>query len=772
MTAGLGSDAFIADSGTSLLNYILPVAATGLGTINPATLSAIIVGNPTKAYDGTDIATLTPGNFQLIGFVGSEGATVTQTVGTYDSANVGLRTVTAGLGAADFTANSGTLLSNYVLPVSATGDGQITTAMLVVTLTGVTKVYDANTNAFLSSANYTVTGLAGGEGVTITQTLGTYASPNAGTHLVTASLTAGNYTAIGTTDLSNYMLPSTAEGLGIITQAPLSAIIIGDPTKIYDGTDAATLTSANYQITGFVAGEGATITQTAGTYASPNAGSRLVTANLSAADFSATGGTLLSNYALPANAVGLGTINRANLLAIIVGNPTRPYNGTNIATLTQDNYAITGFVAGQGANVTQTAGTYGGVNAGPHAVTASLGAGDFTPTGSTLLDNYNLPTGATGLGTITQAQLTASIINDPTKTYDATTGAILNGTNYQITGFAPGEDASISQTVGTYDSANAGSRIVSALLGAGDFTANAGTLFSNYILPTSASGPGTINPAMLMAIIVGNPTKVYDGTTAARLGTGNFELSGFIGGEGASVTQTAGTYDSRNAGSRTVSASLAAGDYAANAGTLLSNYILPTTASGAGTINRATLTASITGNPTKFFDGTTDATLTPDMYTIQGFVSGEGATINQESGTYALSTPGVHTVTAELENGDFAADVGTLLSNYILPTSASGPGTILVFPQLPDTVARTIGNPRFYVPFPVIDPIYLGKTNGFAGLPSIIVPWNAEGGSEIKFESGSPVLNSTEQILLQGYRNTQGFLRIELPESVTFEVQQ
>ncbi|WP_163368333.1 YDG domain-containing protein, partial [Enterobacter hormaechei] len=70
---------------------------------------------------------------------------------------------------------------------------------------------------------------------------------------------------------------------------------IGTPTKTYDGNMIATLLSSNYQLTGFVIGEGATITRTDGTYAAANAGNQLVTVSLAAGDFAANPGTLLSN---------------------------------------------------------------------------------------------------------------------------------------------------------------------------------------------------------------------------------------------------------------------------------------------------------------------------------------------------------------------------------------------------------------------------------------------------------------------------------------------
>ncbi|MBL7372577.1 hypothetical protein INQ23_24970, partial [Escherichia coli] len=120
---------------------------------------------------------------------------------------------------------------------------------------------------------------------------------------------------------------ATATGLGRIDQAILSAIIIGNPGKAYDGTTLATLIPGNYQLSGFIAGEGASVSQTSGSYATAQAGAHLVTANLGSGDFTANAGTNLANYALPTSANGLGTINRAVLTAAIIGNPGKTYDG-------------------------------------------------------------------------------------------------------------------------------------------------------------------------------------------------------------------------------------------------------------------------------------------------------------------------------------------------------------------------------------------------------------------------------------------------------------
>jgi len=113
-------------SGATASDYVLASNSVtgGIGDITPATLTGEIIGNPSKIYDGTDIAKLAPDNFELIGFVAGQGGTVTQTSGTYASTNVGPENVTADI-TGDITPNSGTDLANYILPSIVTGEGTI-----------------------------------------------------------------------------------------------------------------------------------------------------------------------------------------------------------------------------------------------------------------------------------------------------------------------------------------------------------------------------------------------------------------------------------------------------------------------------------------------------------------------------------------------------------------------------------------------------------------------------------------------------------------------
>ena len=690
VTATLTAGNYTPTGGATLTNYLLPTTASGAGTINPKGLTAVISGDPTKTYDGGTGATLASSDYTLSGFVSSQGATIGQTVGSYASADAGSRGVTAALSAGNFTATGGANLSNYILPTTASGTGTINQKGLTAVINGdPTKTYDGGTGAMLASSDYTLSGFVSSQGATVGQTVGSYASADAGSRGVTAALSAGNFTATGGANLSNYTLPTTASGTGIINQKGLTAVISGDPTKTYDGGMGAMLASSDYTLSGFVSSQGATVGQTVGSYASADAGSQGVTATLSVGNFTATGGANLSNYILPTTASGTGTINQKGLTAVISGDPTKTYDGGTNATLVSTDYTLSGFVSGQGATVGQTVGSYASADAGSRGVTATLSAGNFTATGGANLSNYTLPTTASGTGTINQKGLTAVISGNPTKTYDGGTGATLASSDYTLSGFVSGQGATVGQTTGSYASADAGSQGVTTALSAGNFTATGGANFSNYILPTTASGTGTINQKALTAAISGTPTKTYDGTTAAALASSDYALSGFVSGQGATVTEAAGTYDAADAGSRTVTAALGSGDFLVNGGTNLANYTLPTMASGIGAINQKILTAAITGNPSKTYDGGNGAILNPSDYTLSGFVNGQGASVNQEVGTYDGADAGPRAATTSLTPGDFAQNSGTNLSNYVLPTTASGAGRI----NAKSLAAAITGNP-------------------------------------------------------------------------------
>jgi hypothetical protein len=191
----------------------------------------------------------------------------------------------------------------------------------------------------------------------------------AGSHSVVASIVAQD----------NYTAASSAPGTLTVNPAPVNVSIIGNPSKPYDGTTAATLTSANYQFNGLFLADAITVTQPNGNYAAATAGPETVTASLTASNFAATTGSL-NNYILPTFASGPGTINQAPTVTTVTCSPgSVTYNGQPQTPCTA---AVTG-PGGLSQPVTPVSYT-SNVNAGVNTASASATfTGDTNHTGST-----------------------------------------------------------------------------------------------------------------------------------------------------------------------------------------------------------------------------------------------------------------------------------------------------------------------------------------------------------------------------------------------------
>ncbi|MFM5914823.1 MAG: YDG domain-containing protein, partial [Chakrabartia godavariana] len=111
-----------------------------------------------------------------------------------------------------------------------------------------------------------------------------------------------------------------------------------------------------------------------------------------------------------------------------------------------------------------------------------------------------------------------------------TTNATLSASNFALSGLVQGESLSVTQTQGSYATKDVGTGLsVGATLTAADFLATSGTLASNYVLPTTAMGAiGDITPKAITVTLAGSATRAYDGTTAARLTSSNYSISGLV----------------------------------------------------------------------------------------------------------------------------------------------------------------------------------------------------------------------------------------------------
>ncbi|MEI6761568.1 MAG: filamentous hemagglutinin N-terminal domain-containing protein, partial [Betaproteobacteria bacterium] len=227
-----------------------------------------------------------------------------------------------------------------------------------------------------------------------------------------------------------------------------------------------------------------------------------------------------------------------------------------------------------------------------------------------------------------------------------------------------------------------GSADCAACTNVGVYTVTVGTLSanSNYYL-TWQNGSLTVNPVSLRAItggLTGSLRKTYDGNTSIMLGPTNYVLTGFVGSDNATVTQTLGNFNNTSAGAgKTITVNLSNADYAAVGTTNLSNYILPTTiTSSTGAIDLAALTVS-TKAASKTYDGIAFGGGNGVVYS--GFVGGESSAVlggmlsyggtsqgAKDAGSYSLLAQGLTAtnynltyVPAELTVGKAALTVST-----------------------------------------------------------------------------------------------------------------
>jgi hypothetical protein len=410
-------------------------------------VSAALKGSVSKAYDGTNLATLTPDNYLLTGFVNGDSASVTKTSGIYIGKNVGSGlSVSTTLASTDFSPVGQTQLSNYTLPTTASGNiGEITPLTVTLSAPVVSKTYDggltyATTPADLSRLS---AALVGGDLVSAA-TLG-FTNKNAGAD--NKAVTLSGVTLNDGNGGGNYNVTLAGNSISTITPASvtLSAPVV---SKTYDGTTSYTTTAADLLAISTVLVGGDSVATASLTYADKNAGSGNKVVSLNALTISdGNGGAnytvttsgnanstitpltqvtwssarTIGNWSDPASWTGGLVPDGANVLAVSVLNgaavtydlttPTtvQAINMTGSFTMSTGNLAVTGNLSTP--NYTQTAG--------------SLSGGSLTVSNS-FSQSSGATIGMTGPVSITQASgpLKVGKITAPSITLQASTGAI------------------------------------------------------------------------------------------------------------------------------------------------------------------------------------------------------------------------------------------------------------------------------------------------------------------------------------------------------------
>jgi len=305
-----------ADSG----NYTANTTANTTANITPAVLTATAIG-VNRIYDGTTNATVTFSDDRFAGDV----LTVNYASAGFANKNVGNDKAVSVTG----ISLSGPDAGNYTVNTTAATTAHITPRTLVVSATGVNKVYDGTTNATVTLSDNRISG----DVLNTSYGTAAFTDKNVGVgktvHVSDISVTGA--------DSGNYAINTTATTTANITPASLAVTAAG-VNRIYDGTTNATVTLSDNR----VASDVLTANYAAAWFADRNVGNnKPVTVSgisISGADS--------GNYLANTNTSTTADITPA-ALTVSADDKSRPYGAAN--PLLTASYS--GFVGGEDTNV-------------------------------------------------------------------------------------------------------------------------------------------------------------------------------------------------------------------------------------------------------------------------------------------------------------------------------------------------------------------------------------------------------------------------------------
>uniref|UniRef100_UPI0025CF1293 beta strand repeat-containing protein n=1 Tax=Sphingorhabdus sp. EL138 TaxID=2073156 RepID=UPI0025CF1293 len=154
-------------------------------------------------------------------------------------------------------------------------------------------------------------------------------------------------------------------------------------------------------------------------------------------------------------------------------------------------------------------------------------------------------------------------------------------------------------------------------------------------VPSLPSGNGlvySLQPTLFLSV-TGGITKTYDGSTAMPAGSIAFVGNGLLSNDQFTVSNFTARYAKPNAGTHPIVFSDIAIEFTDSSDKPVFGYGLDTSQI-TGNITPAALTAALTGNITRIYDGTTAATLAANNYVLTGFADGDGASVTRTQGVY------------------------------------------------------------------------------------------------------------------------------------------
>ena len=527
-------------------------------------------GTVSKEYDGTNLATLSAGNYSVSNFYSTDGTTVSvaNTSGTYNdkTANTGKNVSVSGM------TLTGAKSGNYQLASTSltSAIGTITKkALALLGLSGTNKVYDTTTTAALSGTT-NLSGIVSGDTVGIASTgTGTFADKNVGT---AKAITVAGYSINGA-DAANYSFTQPTGLTADITKAAL-AVNASGINKVYDTLTSGTVTLSDNRL----GSDSLSLSYAGASFADKNVGTGKT---LSVAGINVTG-TDAGNYTFNTTAAATANITKA-ALAVNATGINKVYDTLTSGTATlSDNH-----LGSDSLNLSYGAATYADKNVGTGK---SLSVGGINVTG-TDSGNYSFNTTASTTANITKAALAVNATG-VNKVYDTlTSGAVTLSDNH-----LGSDTVNLSYGAATYMDKNVGT---GKTLSVSSINVT-GTDSGNYTFNTTATSTANITKAALTVAATGI-NKVYDTLT-----TGTVSLSdNHLGSDSLNLAYGSATFADKNvANGKALSVS------GINVtGTDSGNYTFNSTASTTADITKAALSVAATGI-NKVYDTLTSGTVT------------------------------------------------------------------------------------------------------------------------------------------------------------------
>jgi filamentous hemagglutinin family protein len=245
------------------------------------------------------------------------------------------------------------------------------------------------------------------------------------------------------------------------------------------------------------------------------------------------------------------------------------------------------------------------------------------------------------------------------------------GLGYTLTGFVDSEDTLSNIGLG---GAIAYSFTPGFKTNVGSYTIDYLSGLTNTSGYTFAAGQGlgySVSPATL-SIAATAASKTYDGTNVSSALP---IVSGLVSGDTiGSLAQSFGSIHALGTGASTLSIN---GGYVINDGNNGNNYTVQNSAAS-GTINPATITATVGGTTTKTYDGGTSAG--GATVGLSGAIAGDTLTVSGVTLAYSSRNAGANSILAigTPSLGISTSSAGSVASDYVLSGSAVAPATATI----------------------------------------------------------------------------------------------